>query len=86
MAGMSGKGNGVDYAIDMLRDRAVFSVFRRTAEATRSIASEESQARQAPRRLDSVIATTGLILKRGHELVPGSWRIFDRHRLALVKA
>lgn len=78
------EGEWRDYAIDMLRDRAVFSVFRRTAEAP--LYRIEKNPRLARRQgLYSVVATTGLILKRGHELCR-VLRIFDRHRLELVKA
>lgn len=78
------EGEWRDYAIDMLRDRAVFSVFRRTAEAP--LYRIEKNPRLARRQgVYSVVATTGLILKRGHELCR-VLRIFDRHRLELVKA
>lgn len=78
------EGEWRDYAIDMLRDRAVFSVFRRTAEAP--IYRIEKNPKLARKQgAYSVIATTGLILKRGHELcrVLG---IFDKRKLELVKA
>jgi hypothetical protein len=78
------EGEWRDYAIDMLRDRAVFSVFRRTAEAP--LYRIEKNPKLARRQgAYSVVATTGLILKRGHELCR-VLRIFDGSRLALVKA
>jgi hypothetical protein len=78
------EGEWRDYAIDMLRDRAVFSVFRRTAEAPLYLI--EKNPRLARRQgLYSVIATTGLILKRGHDLCR-VLRIFDSRPLRLVKA
>jgi hypothetical protein len=78
------EGEWRDYAIDMLRDRAVFSVFRRTTEAP--LYRIEKNPKLAKRQgAYSVIATTGLILKRGHELCR-VLRVFDRHRLELVKA
>ena len=78
------EGEWRDYAIDMLRDRAVFSVFRRTAEAP--LYRIEKSPKLARRQgIYSVIATTGLILKRGHDLCR-VLRVFDRARLELVKA
>jgi hypothetical protein len=60
-------GEWRDYAIDFLRDRAVFSVFRRACEGP--IYRIEKSARP-PRRQDaySVISATGLIVRRGPEL------------------
>src|SRR5689334_25047777 len=56
-----------DYAIDFLKDRAVFSVFRRSSEMP--IYRIEKNPRLARRQgAYSVITATGLILKRGHEL------------------
>jgi hypothetical protein len=76
------EGEWRDYAIDMLRDRAVFSIFRRTAEAP--LYRIEKTPRLARRQgAYSVVNTTGLILKRGHEL-RRVLRIFDRTRLQLV--
>jgi hypothetical protein len=60
-------GEWRDYAIDFLRDRAVFSVFRRSAEVP--IYRIEKDPRLARRQgAYSVISATGLILRRGHEL------------------
>jgi len=60
-------GEWRDYAIDFLRDRAVFSVFRRTAEVP--IYRIEKNPRLARRQgAYSVISATGLIVRRGHEL------------------
>ena len=72
-----------DYAIDHLSDRAVFSVFRRTSEVPLfRIVKDPSMARR--QGAYAVIATTGMILKRGHELarVLG---VFDS-KLRLVEA
>jgi hypothetical protein len=56
-----------DYAIDHLPDRAVFSVFRRTSETPlfRIVKNPRVARLQGAY---SVVAATGLILKRGHEL------------------
>jgi hypothetical protein len=78
------EGEWRDYAIDMLRDRAVFSIFRRAAEAP--LYRIEKAPKLAKRQgAFSVIATTGLILKRGHELCR-VLRVFDKSRLEVVKA
>src|SRR5207248_9660022 len=62
-------GEWRDYAIDFLKDRAVFSVFRRSSEMP--IYRIEKNPKLARRQgAYSVISATGLILKRGHELDP----------------
>ena len=78
------EGEWRDYAIDMLRDRAVFSVFRRTTEAPLYRIEKNSKLNRRQGAF-SVIATTGLILKRGHDLCR-VLRVFDRSRLEVVKA
>ena len=60
-------GEWRDYAIDFLKDRAVFSVFRRASEMP--IYRIEKDPRLARRQgAYSVISATGHILRRGHEL------------------
>jgi Protein of unknown function (DUF2794) len=60
-------GEWRDYAIDFLKDRAVFSVFRRSSEMP--IYRIEKNPRLSRRQgAYSVVSVTGLILKRGHEL------------------
>ncbi len=69
-------GEWRDYAIDFLRDRAVFSVFRRASEMP--IYRIEKNPKLARRQgAYSVISVTGLILKRGHEL-DRVLRVLDR--------
>ena len=64
---MVAAGEWRDYAIDFLRDRAVFSVFRRASEVP--IYRIEKDPRLARKQgMYSVISATGLILRRGHEL------------------
>ena len=64
---MVADGEWRDYAIDFLRDRAVFSVFRRASEVP--IYRIEKDPRLARKQgAYSVISATGLILRRGHEL------------------
>ena len=60
-------GDWRDYAIDMGRESAVFSVFRRASEVP--IYRIEKTPKLARKQgAYSVITATGLILKRGHEL------------------
>src|SRR5205085_12109692 len=60
-------GEWCDYAIDFLRDRAVFSVFRRASEVP--IYRIEKHPKLARRQgAYSVVSATGLIVRRGHEL------------------
>ena len=60
-------GEWRDYAIDFLKDRAVFSVFRRSSEVP--IYRIEKNPKLARRQgTYSVISATGLIVRRGHEL------------------
>ena len=60
-------GEWRDYAIDFTRDRAVFSVFRRSSEMP--IYRIEKSPRLARKQgAYSVVSVTGLILKRGPEL------------------
>jgi len=64
---MVAAGEWRDYAIDFLKERAVFSVFRRAAEVP--IYRIEKNPRLARRQgAYSVITATGLIMRRGHEL------------------
>jgi hypothetical protein len=64
---MVADGEWRDYSIDFLRERAVFSVFRRASEVP--LYRIEKDPRLARKQgMYSVISTTGLILRRGHEL------------------
>lgn len=64
---MVADGEWRDYAIDFLKDRAVFSVFRRSTEVP--LYRIEKDPRLARKQgMYSVISATGLILRRGHEL------------------
>jgi hypothetical protein len=76
-------GEWRDYAIDTLKEKAVFSVFRRASETP--LYRIEKAPKQARRQgAYSVIAATGLILKRGHDLAR-VLRALDRG-LRLVEA
>ena len=73
---MVAAGEWRDYAIDFLKDRAVFSVFRRASEVP--LYRIEKNPRLARRQgAYSVISATGLIVKRGHEL-EGVLRAVDK--------
>ena len=68
-------GEWRDYAIDQLREEAVFSVFRRASETPlyRIVKQPRLARRQGAYAL---IAATGHILKRGHDLA-NVLRVFD---------
>ena len=56
-----------DYAIDFTRDKAVFSVFRRTSEVP--LYRIEKDPKLVRRQgAYAVITASGLVLKRGHDL------------------
>ena len=60
-------GEWRDYAIDQLKERAVFSIFRRTSEVPLyQIVKQPKLARK--QGAYSVINATGYTLKRGHDL------------------
>jgi hypothetical protein len=60
-------GEWRDYAIDMGKDKAVFSVFRRSSECP-LYRIEKNPKLARKQGAYSVIAAGGLVLKRGHEL------------------
>jgi hypothetical protein len=62
------EGEARDYALDFGRDTAVFSIFRRTSEVP-LYRIEKTPKLARKQGAYSVITPTGLILKRGHELV-----------------
>ena len=64
---MVAEGEWRDYAMDFERDRAVFSAFRRSSEMPLyRIVKEPALARR--QGAWSVVAASGRVLKRGHEL------------------
>ncbi|MEM1140023.1 MAG: DUF2794 domain-containing protein [Pseudomonadota bacterium] len=72
-----------DYAMDSLKDRAVFSIFRRTAEMP--LYRIEKRPKLARKQgAWHVIAAGGQILKRGHDLAH-VLRVFDRKRFDVVE-
>jgi Protein of unknown function (DUF2794) len=73
---MVGEGEWRDYALDHLRDRAVFSVFKRSGEM--ALFRIEKNPKLASRQgAFSVINTDGRILKRGHDLAQ-VLKVFDK--------
>ena len=78
-------GEWRDYAIDHQRDKAIFSIFRRSAEMP-LYRIEKTPKLTRRQGAYSVIAPGGMILKRGHDL-KNVLRVFDRGKhLRLVKA
>lgn len=77
-------GEWRDYAIDQLKEKAVFSVFRRSSEVP--LYRIEKQPKLARRQgAYALITATGLILKRGHDLA-NVLRVLEPKRLRLVEA
>ena len=76
-------GEWRDYAIDFLKDRAVFSVFRRASE-TPLYRIEKRPDRAARQGAWQVTAPGGLVLRRSHELAQ-VLKVFDRARFAVVE-
>lgn len=80
---MVAAGEWRDYAIDTLKDRAVFSIFRRTSEVP--LYRIEKNPKLARRQgAYAVISQTGMILKRGSDLAR-VLRVLDKS-LSLVDA
>ncbi len=76
-------GHWRDYAIDGLRDAAVFSVFRRASEAP-LYRIEKRPALAKRQGAWAVIGQGGVILRRGHELEQ-VLRFFERDRFNVVE-
>jgi hypothetical protein len=80
---MVAAGEWRDYAIDGLRDAAIFSVFRRAAEAP-AYRIEKRPALARRQGAWAVIGQGGVILRRGHEL-DQVLRVFDKGRFKVVE-
>ena len=76
-------GEWRDYAIDLLRDRAVFSIYRRTSEVP-LFRIEKVPKLSRKQGAFSVVAAGGMILKRGHDLA-NVLKVLERKRLRLVE-
>lgn len=73
---MVGEGLWKDYAIDHMKDKAVFSIFKRSGEMP-LFRIEKNPKLSSKQGAYSVVNTHGMILKRGHEL-PQVLRVFDK--------
>ncbi|TPW27516.1 DUF2794 domain-containing protein [Martelella alba] len=79
---MVGEGEWRDYAIDHMKDCAVFSVFKRSGEMP-LFRIEKNPKLAAKQGAFSVTNTAGMVLKRGHDLRQ-VLKVFDR-KLKLVE-
>jgi hypothetical protein len=79
---MVGKGEWRDYAIDGMKDRAVFSIFRHASEMP-LYRIEKIPALARRQGAWRVLAPGGQILKRGHNL-GAVLKVFDKFRLKVV--
>lgn len=79
---MVANGEWRDYAMDFSRDKAVFSVFRRAAEIPLYRIEKDPKLRNRQGAY-AVIAATGLIMKRGHDLAR-VLQVLDKRRLTVV--
>ena len=76
-------GEWRDYAMDFGREKAVFSIYRRSSEWP--IYRIEKTPKNAQKQgAYSVITTTGLILKRGHDL-KRVLEVFDGRKFSVVE-
>lgn len=80
---MVAAGEWRDYAIDWMKDAAIFSIYRRTSEVP-LFRIEKRPKLRGRQGAYAVIAATGVILKRGHELAH-VLRVFDKKLLRLVE-
>lgn len=79
---MVSSGNWRDYAIDHLRDEAIFSVFRRTSEMPLyRIIKDPARARE--QGMWRIMGMNGQVLKRGRDLTQ-LLRYFDRQLMRAI--
>ena len=76
-------GEWRDYGISHLKDRAVFSVFRRTSEMP-LYRIEKTPRRSRRQGAYAIVNASGMVLKRGHDLAR-VLKLFDR-QLKLVRS
>lgn len=79
---MVAAGEWRDYAIDHLRDVAIFSVFRRASEAP-LYRIEKRPKLKDKQGAYAVLTTEGHVLKRGRDLQT-VLRVFDKKRMKLI--
>lgn len=60
-------GEWRDYAMDMLRDRALFSIYRRTSERPQFVIEKNPKLRNKQGQY-IVTGAEGKVLRRGHDL------------------
>jgi hypothetical protein len=77
------EGEWRDYAIDFRPDKAVFSIFRRASEVP-LFRVEKDPALARRQGVYSVVAATGLILKRGPDLARVLQALDKKPKLVLV--
>ena len=77
-------GEWRDYAIDFLDDAAVFSVFRRTSEMPLYRIEKRPKLKERQGQY-AVVAASGHILKRGHDLAT-VLRVLERKLVKAVQA
>ena len=80
---MVAAGEWRDYAMDGLKDVAVFSVFRRASEAP-LYRIEKRPALARKQGAFAVLAPGNVVLKRGHELAQ-VLKVFDAKRFRVVE-
>ena len=80
---MVASGEWRDYAIDFLKDRAVFSVFRRAAEQP-AYRVEKRPALASRQGAWAVYGPGGVVLRRGRELAQ-VLRVFDSRKFTVVE-
>lgn len=78
---MVSNGDWKDYAMDFLKDRAVFSIYRKASEHALYKIEKVPSLRKKQGQF-TVIAPGGLILKRGHDLKT-VLKVFDKQRFKL---
>lgn len=77
------RGEWKDYAIDGMRDQAVFSIYRRHSEMP-MYAVIKTPADAHRQGMYRVVGMNGQILKRGHDLAQ-VLRVFDKKRFKVVE-
>lgn len=80
---MVAAGEWRDYGMDSLREAAVFSVFRRTAEAP-LYRIEKRPALARKQGAWAIVGEGGHVLRRGHDLEQ-VLRFFDKGRFTVVE-
>ena len=75
-------GEWRDYGIDLMKDAAVFSIFRRASELP-IYRIEKRPALAKKQGAWVVVSMTGAVLKRGHDLAQ-VLKVFDRQKLKLA--